>query len=141
MYSTITVLLVALYQSSYSLTLLSFSLLENVELTSDKERRFTCPGDLVTFTCRVFGSSALEWRSPLLNRPILFLASTMAPLTVNRPSFTAFLIARSGNNLIANLTSTLQVTASGIFMRNETTVMCLSGTREMEADNFTVAGM
>ena len=64
----------------------------------------------------------------------------MPPVTVNRPSFNVSLIERNGNNLIANLTSTLQVTASRTFMRNVTTVMCLSGTREMGADNFTVAG-
>ena len=111
----------------------------NVELTSDKTRQLTCPGDLVIFTCRVFVSSSLEWRSPLITEQILYTASDRPPRNLSRGSFTASLISVSGTPLEANFTSTLQVTASRTFMRNAT-VMCLSSTPESETDNFTAAG-
>ena len=124
--------------SSYHL---SFTV-ENVELTSNKERQFTCPGDQVIFTCRVFGSFSLEWRSPLITRRTSFIASNSFPRSVNRSPFNASLIKISINGSAftnANFTSTLQVTASRMFMRDATTVMCLSTTAN-ETDNFTVAG-
>ena len=43
-------------------------------------------------------------------------------------------------SLQANFTSTLQVTVSRTMRRNETTVMCFSGTLENATDNFTVGG-
>ena len=101
---------------------------ENVKLTSDKERQFTCPGDQVTFTCRVFGSSSLEWRSPLITQTTSYVASATPPMILNRDPLTLSLISVSGTSLNANFTSTLQVTASRIIVRDETTVMCLSTT-------------
>ena len=117
-------------------------IVDNVELTSNlnQTRQFTCPGDLVTFTCRVFGSRSLEWRNPLITQT-LFLGNVDPPAMLNRSQFTAFLTERSGTLGNSNFTSTLQVTASRMFRRNETTVMCLSSTPESEMDNFTVAGV
>ena len=112
---------------------------ENVELTSDKERRFTCPGDQVIFTCQVLESSSLEWRSPLITQTTSYVASATPPMILNRDPFTVSLISVSGTPLNANFTSALQVTASRMIMRSETTVMCLSTTAN-KADNFTVAG-
>ena len=118
-----------------------FFIAENVELTSTKTRQFTCPGDQVTFTCRVFESSSLEWRSPLITQPTLYLAFDVPPEVLNRDPFTASLISVSGNNFNANFTSTLQVTASGMITRTETTVMCRNAASDSETDNFTTAGM
>ena len=111
---------------------------DNVELTSNKERQFTCPGDLVTFTCRVFGSFSLEWRSPLITQTIAFTAIDTPPISTNRGPFTISLIdvSPSSTPVNTNFTSTLQVTAS---TRDATTVMCLS-TSDNKTDNFTVAG-
>ena len=95
----------------------------------------------MTFTCRVFESSSLEWRSPLITQTTSYLAIDTPPEVLNRDPFTASLNSVSGNNFNANFTSTLQVTASRMFMENETTVMCLSSTSENEVDNFTTAGM
>ena len=117
-------------------------IVENVELTSSKQRQFTCPGDLVTFTCRVFGSFSLEWRSPLITRRTSFISSNSFPRSVDRSPFNASLINISINGSAftnANFTSTLQVTASRMIMKDATTVMCLSTTAN-ETDNFTVAG-
>ena len=117
--------------------LLSF--IENVELTSDKARRFTCDGDMVTFTCRVVGSSSLEWRSPLITQTTLYTSVSTPPDILIRGPFTISLVSVSGPTLNANITSTLQVTASRMIMRDATTVMCLSTTAN-ETDNFSVAG-
>ena len=120
-------------------------IVDNVELTSNlnQTRQFTCPGDLVTFTCRVLQSRSLEWRSPLITQTTLFLgdAAPQSQAMLPRGPFTASLTERSGTFVNSNFTSTLQVTASRMFMRNETTVMCLSSTMESETDNFTVAGV
>ena len=123
---------------SYLLSV-NFLTVDNVELTSNKERQFTCPGDQVTFTCRVFGSISLEWRSPLITEPTTYAATSISPDTLDRSPFTASLIERSGTPLNSNFTSTLQVTASRMIMRDETTVMCLSTTAN-KTDNFTMAG-
>ena len=118
----------------------TLSIVENVELTSNKERQFTCPGDQVTFTCRVFGSSSLEWHSPLINEEIRYTVSSTPSVILNQGPFTATLISVSGMNtpLNANFTSTLQVTASRMITR-DANVMCLSTTAN-KTDNFTVAG-
>ena len=114
---------------------------ENIELTSSKAGRFTCPGDQVTFTCRVFRSSALEWRNPLITQLTSYTALYTPPNLLPRGPLNATLISVSGTNLQANFTSTLQVAISRMMRRNETTVMCFSGTLENVTDNFTVAGM
>ena len=112
-----------------------FLIVDNVELTSNKERQFTCPGDQVVFTCRVFVSTSLEWRSPLITQTASYVVGDTPPGTLPRGPLTASLINVSGTNF----TSTLQVTASQMIMSNETTVMCLSTTAN-KTDNFTIAG-
>ena len=109
---------------------------ENVELTSNKESRFTCPRDQVTFTCRVFGSSSLEWHSPLITQITSYVASATPPMILNRDPLTVSLTSVSGTNLNANFTSTLQVTASRMINYCS---HCLSTTAS-KVDNFTVAG-
>ena len=94
----------------------------------------------MTFTCQVFGSSSLEWRSPLLTQPTSYRARDTPLMILNQGPLTISLISVSGTTLNANFTSTLQVTASRMITRTESTVMCLSGTLESETDNFTVAG-
>ena len=116
-----------------------FLIVENVELTSNKERQFTCPGDLVTFTCRAIRSFTLEWHGPLITQRTLYSLGNTPPRILNRGPFTASLISISGTFPNINFASTLQVTASRMFLRNETTVMCLSGNAN-KTDNFTVAG-
>ena len=85
---------------------------ENVELTSDKERQFMCPGDQVIFTCRVFGSSSLEWRSPLITQTTPYVASATPPMILNCDPLTVSLISVSGTPLNANFTSTLAINIS-----------------------------
>ena len=111
-----------------------------MELTSNKERQFTCPGDQVTFTCQILGSISLEWHNLLIAQPVTYRTDDRPPETLNRGPFTASLISVSGTPLNANFTSILQVTASRMIMRDATTVMCLSSTMESGTDNFTVAG-
>ena len=122
---------------SYLLSV-TFLTVDNVELTSNKERQFTCPGDQVTFNCRVFGSPSLEWRSPRITEQTTYTTSSNVD-NLDRNPFTASLVERSGTPLNSNITSTLQVTASRMIMRDETTVMCLSSTAS-KTDNFTIAG-
>ena len=112
---------------------------DNVKLTSNKEWQFTCPGDQVTFTCRVFGSSSLEWRSPLITQITSYGADATPPMILNHDPLSISLISVSGTNLNANFTSTLQVTASRTIQRASTLVMCLSTTTN-KTDNFTIAG-
>ena len=117
-----------------------FLIVDNVELISNKTKRFTCPGERVIFTCRVYGSVSLEWRSPLITQPTSYLATDMPPRILNRGRLSISLINVSGIPLNANFTSTLQVTASRMIMRDSSTVMCLSGTLKNVTDNFIVAG-
>ena len=95
----------------------------------------------MTFTCRVFGGTLLEWRSSLITAPTLYAPGDTPPDIMNSGPFTATLISVSYNAtpLNSNFTSTLQVTASRMIMRDATTVMCLSTTAN-KTDNFTVAG-
>ena len=95
----------------------------------------------MTFTCQVFGSFSLEWRSPLITEQLVYTAIDMPRQILSRGPFTASLINVSTNGTFvnANITSTLQVTASRMIMRDATTVTCLSTTAN-KTDNFTIAG-
>ena len=110
-----------------------------MELTSNIARQLTCPGDMVVFNCTVFGSSSLEWRSPLITEQIVYTASDIPPRILSQGPVTASLISVSGTPLNSNFTSTLQVNGSRMFMR-DATVTCHSSTLESETDNFTAAG-
>ena len=53
----------------------------NVMLSSSvayNGRQFTCPGEIVLFTCQVFGSLSLEWNSPLVS-PVTYTAFDTPP--------------------------------------------------------------
>ena len=122
------------------LSLCCLLIVDNVDLTSNKERLFLCPGDQVTFTCRIVESFSLEWRSPLITQTVRYTGRSTPPAIFISAPFNATLISVNGNALNSNMTSTLQVTASRMIMRDDTTVTCLSSTPESESDNFTVAG-
>ena len=94
----------------------------------------------MVFTCQVFKSSSLEWRSPLITLPTTFSVGSTRGERLRRGQFIATLTDVNGGNLQANFTSTLQINASRRFMRDKTTVMCLNGSQAGEAGNFTVAG-
>ena len=110
-------------------------------LTSTVEengRQFACEGEVVIFTCRVFGSLTLQWDSPLF-RQITFPAGST--VSVSRPpSFFVNLTSIAGSGINSNITSTLQVNASRTFARNDTTVACRNLPGVTEESRFTVAG-
>ena len=113
----------------------------NVVLTStvvEDGRQFACEREMVTFTCQVFRSASLQWYSPLI-RLIVYNFGTTNPV-VSMPPFTANLtsIGRSGIN--SNFTSTLQVTASRMFARSDTTVECRNQPGVNMSSRFTIAG-
>ena len=102
----------------------------------DEERQFICPGDLVIFSCQVFGSISLEWRSPLIS-PITYTAFRTPPDTINQGPFEANLISVSMGNSSAdsNITSTLRMTES----RSNISLQCLS-TQNNETESFSTTG-
>ena len=82
------------------------------ECGTDLRPQFMCPGDQVIFTCRVFGSSSLEWRSPLITQTTPYIASATPPMILNCDPLTVSLISVSGTPLNANFTSTLAINIS-----------------------------
>jgi len=110
-----------------------------VELSSsvDEERQFICPGELVTFTCQVFGSSSLEWSSPLISSSITYGTFNTPPDTIIQSPFEANLTSVSMGNIPAdsNITSTLRMTEP----RNTVSVQCLS-TQNNETESFLTTG-
>ena len=118
---------------SYLLSV-TFLTVDNVELTSKAVHMSWRPCD---FHLSSVGSASLEWRSPLITEQTVYTTGSNVD-DLDRNPFTASLIERRGSPLNSNFTSTLQVTASQMIMRDETTVMCLSTTAN-KTDNFTVA--
>ena len=119
-----------------------FLIVENVQLTSDKNGRFTCHGQEVTFTCCVLGSSSLEWRNSLITGGITYTAVHGSGQVINRDYFATSLTDISKDNtstLNTNFTSTLRVNASRMFIINQTTILCTS-TADNKTDTFTIAG-
>ena len=110
----------------------------NVELYSsvNEGRQFTCPGELVIFTCQVFGSNTLEWRSPLIS-PIKFSTTSMVSNIITKRPFQANLTLIGNSNVSedSNITSTLEM----IEPRDAVLVQCLS-TQTNETESFTVTG-
>ena len=117
--------------------ILSFA--DNVELSSnvDNGRQFICPGELVTFTCRVFMSFSLEWRSPQFSAITYTARSTPPDIIIRSTTFEANLISVSSGTLLANsnITSTLKM----IRPRDEVSVQCLT-TQCNKRTNFTLTG-
>ena len=116
----------------------------DVVLTSTMEesgRQFACDGEMVTFTCQVFKSIFLKWKSPLIRQtPIVFVSGFTVPVSTSRPPFIASLTSIAGIGLSTNFTSTLQVNASRTFARNHTTVECRNQRHVTEELKFTVTG-
>ena len=110
-------------------------------LTSNVEengRQFACEGEVVIFTCQVFGSLTLQWDSLLIRQVSFPAGSTLS--TSRPPSFIATLTSIEGSGINSNITSTLQVNASRTFARNDTTVECRNLPGVTEGSRFTVAG-
>ena len=109
----------------------------NVKLSSnvDEGRQFTCPGELVTFTCQVLGSVSLEWQFPP-SAPITY-TTTSTPDIITRSSFEANLTSISVGDIAtnSNITSTLRMTEP----MNAVSVQCLS-TQDNETEAFTETG-
>ena len=101
-------------------------------------RRYACEGEMVTFTCQVIGSFSLQWDSPLIS-PIIFTSNPVNTMMSMSP-FIATLTSTTGSGFNRNFISTLQVTASRTFARNDTTVQCRNQLRVNESSRFTVAG-
>ena len=117
------------------------SLAGNVVLTStviEHGRQFACDEEMVTFTCQVIRSASLQWHSPLI-RQIVYNIRTTDPVVSMSP-FIANLTSIAGSGIFSNFTSTLQVTASRMFARINTTVECRNQQRVNMSSRFTVAG-
>ena len=113
----------------------------NVVLTStviEDGRQFACEREMVTFTCQVIRSASLQWYSPLI-RLIVYNFGTTNPV-VSMPPFTANLTSIGRSGIFSNFTSTLQVTASRMFARSDTTVECRNQPGVNMSSRFTVAG-
>ena len=103
---------------------------------AESGRQFACDGELVTFTCEVNGSFALEWNSPSISEnPITYTAGFTVPGNTSRPPFFATLISITGVGSNTDFISTLQVNAS-----NDTTVQCSDQKQEFREENITVSG-
>ena len=108
----------------------------NVELFSsvDEGKQFICPGELVNFTCEVFGSFSLKWRSNHTDL-ITYTAVSIPPNTFTQSPFKATLTSASpGVN--PNITSTLMMTEP----RDTVSVQCLNAAQKSEMKNFTITG-
>ena len=113
----------------------------NVVLTStviEDGRQFACEREMVTFTCQVIRSASLQWYSPLI-RLIVYNIRNTDPV-VSMPPFTANLTSIGRSGIFSNFTSTLQVTASRMFARSDTTVECRNQPGVNMSSRFTVAG-
>ena len=96
-----------------------------VTLTSSA-RGDICPGQEVTLTCIVTGGVLLEWSSTAFSNPVRFAEGSALGQPINRSAFTATLISETENvnPPLADLTSTLRVTATLQTMLNGTVVTC-----------------
>lgn len=108
---------------------------------ADSGRQFTCPGEIVLFTCQVFGSPYLQWNSPLVSVSIAFTATDTAPTFISLPPFWVGLTRNTGVGLNRNLTSTLQVNTSRTFQRADTIIQCRNQQQDYVEANFLVSGV
>ena len=113
---------------------------DDVKLYSsvDEGRNFTCAEELVTFSCEVFRSFQLEWRSPQISPPIIYTAHDMPPDPIRRSLFEANLtsVNSSDGSENASITSTLKMTEP----MEEVFVQCLSA-QNNETESFTTTGI
>ena len=85
-----------------------------------------CPGEEVSLTCIVTGGVLLEWSSTAFSPVVRFIANDPVGRMVDRGIFTATLNSEAPNPTppLADLTSTLRVTATPEAMLNGTVVTC-----------------
>ena len=85
-----------------------------------------CPGEEVFLTCTVTGGVLLEWSSTAFSPVVRFIGNDPVGRMVNRGIFTTTLISEAPNPTppLADLTSTLRVTATPEAMLNGTVVTC-----------------
>ena len=86
-------------------------------------RRFACPGEIVFFTCQVFGSPYLEWNTQLVS-PIRYTEVDTPPDFISRPPFLATLASITGVGFNTSLISILQVNTSRTFLQIDTVIQC-----------------
>ena len=91
-----------------------------VKLTSSAQPAI-CPGEEITFTCIVTGEVLLGWNSTAFRNPIWYIVNDPIGQMRVRGIFTATLTLTPP---LANLTSTLRVTATPEAMLNGTVVTC-----------------
>lgn len=101
----------------------------------DQGRQFTCPGELVTFTCHVSGSIFLKWRSPGI-RSITYTANDMPPSPRTQGPFEANLTLVNSASVDSNITSTLRMTEP----MDEVSVDCLNA-NDRETENLNITGI
>ena len=110
----------------------------NVELSSSviEGRQFTCPGELVTFTCQVFGSISLKWQFRF-GASITYTTTNTPPDVITLSSFEANLTSISMGDIAtnSNITSTLRMTEP----MDAVSVQCLS-TQDNETEAFKETG-
>ena len=101
-----------------------------------------CPGEEVILTCTVTGGTNLEWSSTAFSPVVRYFQNEPVGRMVNRGIFTATLISEAPNPTppLADLTSTLRVTATPEAMLNGTVITCSDQLNPMSI-TFTLAGM
>ena len=112
-----------------------------VTLTSSA-RGGICPREEVTLTCTVTGGALLEWSSTAFSGLIIYVEDDPVGRPIERGIFTATLISEAANPTppLADLTSTLRVTATPQAMLNGTVVTC-SDQFNPRSITFTIAGV
>ena len=97
------------------------------------------PGEIVLFTCQVFGSLYLQWNTPLVS--ITYTACDTPLAFISRPPFLVNLTRNIGVGLNRNFTSILQVNTSRTFQRADTTIQCKNQQQDYVEANFLVSGV
>ena len=85
-----------------------------------------CPREEVILTCTVTGGVSLEWSSTAFSPVVRYFENDPLERPIERGIFTATLISEAANPTpsLADLTSTLRVTATPEAMLNGTVVTC-----------------
>ena len=101
-----------------------------------------CPREEVILTCTVTGGVSLEWSSTAFSPVLRYLENDPLGRPINRGIFTATLISEAANPTppLADLTSTLRVTATVEAMLNGTVITCSDQLNPMSI-TLTLAGV
>ena len=95
--------------------------LDGVVTLTSSARGAICPGEEVILTCTVTGGVSLEWSSAAFSPVVRFVGNDPVGQPIDRGIFTATLTFTPA---LADLTSTLRVTATPEAMLNGTVVTC-----------------